>query len=156
MIRERRDEDLDRLRAVLEADSFAGLLAGEDPGEWLEEHDAEVSWVFDMAPVRVTPTKNVVGHVQIYVPTAPWPLGVAAEPAGDLLVIGRLFVRPDTHEHGIGRYLLKESVAHVRTRGKRPVLDPRENAFPPGFYERFGFERVAAGSPGAALMIYTR
>ncbi|MFC5729990.1 MULTISPECIES: GNAT family N-acetyltransferase [Nocardioides] len=161
MIRERRPEDLDRLCAVLAAmDESAPLLAGRDPREWLEESDAELSWVFDMAPVRVTPTKNVVGHVQVYRvderdPLTSYWVDHSRRPAGDLLAVGRLFVRPDTYEHGIGRYLLQESVTYIRSQGKVPVLDLHQNApFPKTFYERRGFEEISTGDPGVAVMIH--
>lgn len=114
MIRERREEDIDLLCAVLDAlKPPASTFAGADFNEWLKEHDAEKSWVFDAAPVTVAPTKNVIGHVQIYKPAEESAtLNLAdyiGEPAGDLLVIGKLFVQPGTHEYGIARYLLKES-----------------------------------------------
>jgi predicted N-acetyltransferase YhbS len=35
----------------------------------------------------------------------------------DLLVIGRLFVKPSKHDYGIARCLLKDSVKYVETRG---------------------------------------
>lgn len=162
MIRERRVEDLDRLCAVLESmDEAAHLLTGKGPREWLEEYDAELSWVFDMAPVRVTPTKNVVGHVQVHGlderdPSMPYWVDHARRPPGDLLAIGKLFVRPDTHQHGIGRFLLKESVRYVQNQGKVPVLDRLRNGpFPVDFYERRGFEEIPTGDPRIAPMIHT-
>jgi ribosomal protein S18 acetylase RimI-like enzyme len=160
MIRERRAEDLERLCAVLESvGQSARFLSGKDAREWLEEYDAELSWVFDMAPVSVTPTKNVVGHVQIYRPdqepsTRSW-AELTHRPTSDLLVIGKLFVRPSTHERGIGRYLLKESVKHVQAQGKVPVLDRHRNGpFAKDFYERLGFEDIVTGTTGASLMIH--
>lgn len=162
MIRERREEDLDRLCAVLKTMNYpSSSLSEEGLKEWLEEHDAELSWVFDMAPVRVAPTKNVVGHVQIYAPTedpsTPYLAEYTKRPVSDLLAIGKLFVKPDTHEYGIGRYLLKESVKYIRFQGKLPVLDPHRNGFPAkGFYEKFGFEEIPSGKPGAAPMIYAK
>lgn len=130
MIRERRDQDLDRLAAVLlEMADGPHVLAGRSPLAWLTEVDAEVSWVFDQAPVSVAPTRNVVGHVQVYRPPAdvPWADEVAAAAdvgREDLLVIGRFFVRPMKHDQGIARYLLKESVRRIAARGSVAVLDP--------------------------------
>lgn len=161
MIRERRQQDLDPLCAVLEAlETSSGLLPGRDPRAWLQEHDAELSWVFDMAPVSVAPTKNVVGHVQIYAPVDDSSTHDVVEhtgvPTSDLLVIGKLFVKPDTYEHGIGRFLVKESVNHIRDRGKVPVLDhPGTGMLTRGFCEKLGFEEVPSGTPGTP-MIYTR
>ncbi len=58
----------------------AGVLAGRQPRSWLQDADAERSWVFDQAPVTVAPTRNVVGHVQIYrPPDVPWVRGIAAQ-----------------------------------------------------------------------------
>lgn len=162
MIRERREEDLDRLCAILKTMRYpSSFLSGENLKEWLEEHDAEQSWVFDMAPVTVAPTKNVVGHVEIYSPTkdssTPYLVEYTKKPACHLLAIGKLFVRPSTHEYGIGRYLLKESINYIQGQGKLPVLDLHGNRFlSKGFCERFGFEEVPAGNPGVAPMIYTK
>ncbi len=110
-----------------------------------------------MAPVRVAPTKNVVGHVQIYRPAEDHLAEYTKRPATELLAIGKLFVRPDTHEYGIGRYLLKESVKYIRGRGKLPVLDLHRNGFlSKEFCEKFGFEEVPSANPGVAPMIYTK
>lgn len=122
---------------------------------------AEQSWVFDMAPVTVAPTKNVVGHAQIYVPTegssTPDLAGYAKKPAGELFAIGKLFVRPNAHEYGIARYLLRESVSYIQGQGKIPILDLHQNWFlSQGFCEKFGFERVPSASSGVAPMIYTK
>lgn len=157
MIRERRSEDLDRLCDVLgELDDHAGALTGRRPRDWLQEVDAERSWVFDQAPVSVAPTRNVVGHVQIYrPPAAPWVLDVAARTyrqVDDRLVIGRLFVKPSRHDYGIARYLLKESVKYVETRGGLPVLDADNLAFVPlSLCATLGFREVRTreGTPAA-------
>lgn len=157
MIRDRRAEDLDRLCDVLgELREHAAVLAGRHPRAWLQEVDAELSWVFDQAPVRVVPTRNVVGHVQVYrPPRAPWVREVAAQThrrADDLLLIGRLFVKPVKHDYGIARYLLKESVKYIEARGLLPVLDPADLAFiPPSLCARLGFTelRTEDGTSGA-------
>jgi GNAT superfamily N-acetyltransferase len=162
LIRERREEDLDRLCAILRTmEHPSAFLSERDPKEWLEEHDAELSWVFDMAPVTVAPTKNVVGHIQIHRPTndssTPYWVTYTKRPASDLLAIGKLFVKPNTHEYGIGRYLLKESINYIQGQGKIPVLDLHGNEFfPTGFYEKFGFEEIPSADPAVAPMIYTK
>ena len=157
MIRERREDDLDRLCDVLRTLSgSAGLSPGQDPRGWLEERDAELSWVFDMAPVRVTPTRNVVGHVQIYRATGNLASDLVSRtgtPAGDMLVVGKLFVRAHTHELGIGRFLLRESIRYVADHGKLAVLNVADNAFlAQGLYERLGFASIPAAGP--ALMVH--
>lgn len=145
MIRERRNEDLDRLCDVLgELDEHARVLGRRPPREWLREVDAERCWVFDQAPVNVAPTRNVVGHVRTHPPPeARWVRDVAAQTCrrvDELLVIGRLFVKPAKHDYGIARYLLKESVKYVETRGSLPVLDPADLAFiPPALCAELGF-----------------
>jgi GNAT superfamily N-acetyltransferase len=162
MIRERREEDLDRLCAILKTMEYPSRFLSEtDLKEWLEEHDAEQSWVFDMAPVRVAPTKNVVAHAQIYRPgkdsSTPYLVEYTRKPASDLLAIGKLFVRPNTYEYGIGRYLLRESVNYIQGQGKLPVLDLHGNwSFSKGFYEKVGFEEIPSGNPDVAPMIYTK
>ena len=159
MIRERRNEDLDRLCDVLdELNDHASVLGERQPRDWLQEVDAERSWVFDQAPVSVAPTRNVVGHVQIYrPPDARWVLDVVGQTyrqAEDLLVIGRLFVKPSRHDYGIARYLLKESVKYVETRGNLPVLDPDDIAFIPlSLCAKLGFRefRTDDGTPSALV-----
>ncbi|MBM7807499.1 ribosomal protein S18 acetylase RimI-like enzyme [Geodermatophilus bullaregiensis] len=159
MIRGRRDEDLDRLCDVLgELDDHAGVLAGRQPRDWLQEVDAERSWVFDQAPVSVAPTRNVVGHVQIYRPLdARWVLDVVAQThrkADDLLVIGRLFVKPSRHDYGIARYLLRQSVKYVETRGGLPVLDPDDLAFVPhSLCAELGFRDFRTGDCIPSVLI---
>ncbi|KIH99101.1 hypothetical protein LP52_09665 [Streptomonospora alba] len=159
MIRERREEDLDRLCAVLESmDRPSGIP--EDLSGWLEEYDAELSWVFDMAPVRVAPTKNVVAHVQVYGPADGPATARMAEctgrPPGELLAIGKHFVKPGTYEWNIGRYLLRESVTYIRSRGRIPVLDLHRDGFlSKEFYEKFGFHEADSGDPGVTPMVYT-
>lgn len=162
MIRERREKDFDRLCAILKTMRYpSSFLSEDDLKAWLKEHDAEQSWVFDMAPVRVAPTKNVVGHVQIYSPTkdssTPYWVEYTKMPASNLLAIGRLFVRPNTHEYGIGRHLLKESISYIEAQDKLPVLNLQGNGFfAKRFYEKFGFEEIPSDNPGVVAMIYTK
>jgi ribosomal protein S18 acetylase RimI-like enzyme len=146
MIRERIDQDLDRLVAVLTSlDAGTDVLAGRSAYDWLTELDADVSWVFDQAPVSVAPTRNVVGHVQVYSPPVgtPWLASVAstAGVAPDrLLVIGRFFVKEMRFGHNIGRYLLTECVKRIRARGSIAVLDPDGLALVPrDLRRRLGF-----------------
>ncbi|WP_029113756.1 GNAT family N-acetyltransferase [Mycobacterium sp. URHB0044] len=162
MIRERRPEDLDRLCAVLQAiEPESPLLSGLDLKGWLEEHDAERSWVFDMAPVSVAPTKNVVGHVQIIRPAKDSPVARSlanthATPDNSLAIV-KLFVKPNGYEYGIGRYLLKESIKYIQGQGKIPVLDVHGNAFlSKEFYAKYGFEEVPSADPAVAPMIFAR
>ena len=156
MIRRRRAEDLDPLCALLKTAHYPA--AHLTPRGWLEEHDAEQSWVFDMAPVSVAPTKNVVGHVQVYAPAEDLLASVRSTHDGrDLLVIGKLFVRPDTYEHGIARFLVRQSVRYVRDRGMHPVLEHRPHGrLSTGFCERLGFQTVASRGSDPALMTYTK
>ncbi len=108
MIRDRRDQDFVCLCEVIgdEVGSFASL----EPQQWLLEIGAEVSWVFDQAPVSAAPTRNVVGHVQIYEPPdVAWACDLAEQMGGQaqpFLVIKRLFVKPSTHDCNIARFLL--------------------------------------------------
>ena len=153
MIRPRREEDVGRLVAVLtDLAPASAVLAGRDPRDWLEEHEGEVTWVYDMAPVRVAPTRNVVAHVQVHRLdprlVTEQVLEEVGRPADELLAIGRLFVRRDTFEHGIGRHLLREATAYVHARGKVAVVAPEGRAFlPEALFRTRGF-RALPGSSG--------
>ena len=161
MIRERRPQDLDRLCAIVAALKFpASSMSGEDPRAWLEMEAAEQSWVYDMAPVHVAPTKNVVGHVQIYRPTAasstPGLAECARRPVSELLAIGRFLVKPQAHDYGIARHLLKESRTYVQRQGKTAVLDLRANSYlTKEFCEKYGFAELPSEDLAVAPMIYT-
>lgn len=148
MIRNRRNEDLDRLVDVLgQLDGHVGVLAGGRPRDWLQDVEAERAWVFDQAPVSAAPTKNVVGHIQIYrMPETNW-AGVVLTRTGrrseELMVIGRLFAKPVKHNYGILRYLLKEAVKWIESSGCLAVLDPDDVAMiPTSLYVRLGFVEV--------------
>ena len=106
MIRDRRPEDLDHL---------VRSAAGELSLAWLEDVDAEASWVFDQAPVSAAPTRRVIGHVQVHRSTAAH--------VGEALVIGRMYVTPGPHRVGVARFLLREALAYVDAAGTSPVVD---------------------------------
>lgn len=158
MIRARLDRDLAPLVAALEELSWPpGASSGEQRRAWLLQPAARRSWVFDSAPVTVTPTGNVVGHVQIAAPGESGESLVASTGAvrADLLVIGRLFVRPLPHAEGIRRFLLTEAVRSVRAEGRIAVLDVAAN---PGLSEnlcqRRGFRHVPSAGSGSTLMVH--
>lgn len=160
MIRERLPEDLDRLCTIVAALELPpDVMQGRHPRAWLEMDTAEQSWVYDMAPVRVAPTRNVVGHVQIYCPTdkssTPGLAEAAQRPADELLAIGRLFVKPQAHDYGIARHLLKESRTYIQRQGKTTVLDLKSNGYlTKQFCEKCGFIELLPAHPAAAPMIY--
>lgn len=160
MIRERRPHDLDRLGDILAAvDRHLHAVSGEDPAAWFESDAVEQAWVYDMAPVHVAPTDNVVGHVQIYRPTGtsctPGLTACAAQPVGDLLAIGRFLVQPQAHDYGIARHLLKQSRMYVQKQGKTAVLDLNANRYlTADFCRRFGFVELPSRGGAIAPMIY--
>lgn len=160
MIRESLPEDLDRLCAIVTALELPpDVMQGTDPRAWLEMDAAEQSWVYDMAPVHVAPTKNVVGHVQIYRPTdkssTPGLAESAQRPASELLAIGRLLVKPQAHAYGIARHLLKESRTYIQRQGKTAVLDLKANGYlTTQLCEKYGFVELPPPSPAVAPMIY--
>lgn len=115
--------------------------------DWLQAVVAERSWVFDQAPVQVSPTRNVIGHVQVYPPPDATEIrDIVAQTgrrADDLLVIGRLYVKPVKHSYGIARYLLKESVKYIKTRERVPVFEPADLALvPPSLCSTLGFTQL--------------
>lgn len=122
---------------------------------WLLDLTAEQSFVYDMAPMTVAPSKNVVGHVQIYKAT-PYQAEQIGKPDSELLVISRIFVKRNTFEFGITRFLLKESIRFSLGQGKTPILDLASDRFlSKKLCTKVGF--VEVGSPGSAsaLMRYT-
>ncbi len=154
MIRDRRDQDLVHLCEVIgELDDEVGSFARLEPQQWLQEMDAEVSWVFDQAPVSAAPTRNVVGHVQIYEPPdVAWARGLAGQTGGQaqhLLVIGKLFVKPSKHAYNIARFLLRESVQYADRQRAAAVLDPGSRArIPSSLPAKLGFTKVPTGKGG--------
>lgn len=152
MIRERIPADLDRLDEVLaELAQRADIPAQHRWRAWLDSVNAECSWVFDQAPVTVVPTRNVVGHVQLRrAPDADWVREAIMHLGSDctaLMLIGRLFVKPSTHDQGIARYLLRESVKHVRALGAAPALDPADPVLiSQTLVVKLGFEPVRTSS----------
>ena len=158
MIRERRDEDLDRLGQILQAMGHpSGDRSAKALRAWLTEHRADQSWVFDQAPITVAPTKNVVGHLEIYRPDPAISsrLGERRRPVDELLAIGKLFVRPQAHEYGIARYLLTEAVRYISGLDKLPVAILEDNAVPSAFFEKYGFEQLPDAGTGTTLMVHT-
>ncbi|MGB3186170.1 MAG: GNAT family N-acetyltransferase [Ornithinimicrobium sp.] len=159
MIRDRRDEDLVRLCEVMgELGNHLGSPASSERRRWLQEIDAEVSWVFDQAPVSAAPTKNVVGHVQIYrPPDLAWAREVAAQLDGQesrLLVIGRLLVKPSKHQHNIARFLLRECVKYVERQGAVGVLDPDSRPLVPSvIFSKVGFVQMTTREGGQLVRI---
>lgn len=155
MIRDRRNEDIGRLVEILTSMSLPPGLRSAERAAWLQGPDPVLSWVFDMAPVSVAPTDNVVAHLQVRRPADAPPAGlseahVGQEPA-EMLVIEKLFVRPGTHTLGIARFLLRESVRVIRGQGKLPVLDHAQSqALPDDFLEGCGFQREA----GAVMSVH--
>lgn len=160
MIRETRPEDVDLLCALVQAQDFPiNCWANKDPRAWLETDAAEQSWVYDMAPMHVAPTKNVVGHVQIYRPdgasSTPELAQSAERPVSELLAIGRLLVTPQKHGGGIARHLLKEARRYIERQGKTAVLDLHANGYlTEGFCRKYGFTKLASDNPAASPMIY--
>ncbi len=161
VIRERRREDLEPLCAILAALKLpTDVMPDKDSRAWLGVDAVGQSWVYDMAPVHVAPTKNVVGHVQIYCPTGasstPGLALCARQPVSELLAIGRLFVKPQAHDYGIARHLLKESRTYIQRQGKTAVLDLNANAYlTKEFCEMYGFVELPSRDLTVSPMIYT-
>lgn len=161
MIRERRDEDLDRLCAVVAGLHLpAGVMSGQDAAAWLATADVEQAWVYDMAPVHVAPTRNVVGHVQIYRPTeasmTPGLAGCAEKPVDELLAIGRFLIAPQPQDYGIARHLLQEARRYIQRQGRTAVLDLQANSYlTRDFCEKYGFSALPSKDPAVLPMIHT-
>lgn len=114
-----------------------------------------------LAGVGNAPTKSVVGHVQIYRPTGssstPDLAHCARQPVSELLAIGRLLVKPQAHDYGIARHLLKQSRTYIQRQGKTAVLDLQANSYlTTEFCEIYGLAELSSEDPAVAPMIYTR
>ncbi|GAA5155927.1 hypothetical protein GCM10023340_42430 [Nocardioides marinquilinus] len=159
MIRDRREEDLDVLvRVLTDLTGGTGVVGGSSALSWLRRPGADVSWVFDQAPVSVTPTRNVVGHVQVRRPDddawAREVAGLVGRDVGDLRVVGRLFVKPVTHHVGIARHLLRQAVDRVESRGLVAAMHPDDRELvPPLLCERFGFTEVPTGGGRPGVLV---
>lgn len=153
-------EDLAPLCAILaRLGPPEAVISGRDPREWLEKDVAEQVRVYDMAPVHVAPTKNVVGHLQIYSPTGASPTPslpeCADQPASELLAVGKLFVKPQAHDYGVARHLLKEARRYIQAQGKTPVLDLHANVYlTAAFCGKYGFAGLRSENPTVTPMIY--
>ncbi|MDQ2849826.1 MAG: GNAT family N-acetyltransferase [Actinomycetota bacterium] len=160
MIRERRPQDLDRLCEIAAAlDVRPSSMSGKKPRAWLEMDAVELAWVYDMAPVHVAPTQNVVGHVQIYRPTeassTPCLAACAQQPADELLAIGGFLVKPQAHDYGIARHLLQQARMYIQKRGKTAVLDLNANSYlTAAFCKKYGFVEIPSTDHVIAPMIY--
>lgn len=139
MIRDRLPRDLGPLVDVLR------LLEHPGPGwsdarrrSWLTAGPPDVAWVFDQAPVSVTPTDNVAGQVRLRRPAR-------TSSGDDPWLLDQLVVRPGDHEVGIARFLLREAVRHVTDRDGRLVVDVDScrlsSTDPMSLLERRGFIR---------------
>lgn len=73
-----------------------------------------------------------------------------------MLAIGKLFVKPQTHDDGIARHLLNESRKYIQDQGRTAVLDLHANGYlTTVFCEKYGFAAVPSQDPAVAPMIYT-
>jgi len=164
MIRDRLPRDLGPLVAIL------GRLDHPEPGwtdarrrAWLTAETADVTWVFDQAPVSVTPTDNLAGQVRLR-RLAGTSYGRAVtdrltlDDGDDPWLLDQLVLRPGEHELGIARFLLREAVRHVTDRGGRAVVDLDSCRLPsvdvPALLTRRGFV-PACGPGGGSLWILT-
>ena len=144
-VRQRTDHDLDACVAALAAvHRHSGYPVNwpAHPARWLTPSSMEAAWVAEL-------DGRVVGHVELSRPdggdVAP---GLWSARAGggveDTAVVGRLFVSPTAHGHGLGAALMARAVAEARARGLHPVLDVVvSNTAATALYERLGWELLA-------------
>ncbi len=139
-IRRRRPDDIAacvRLAAL----SSAGAVRYPPWRAWLTAEEVVEAWVVDRQG-------ELLGHVALSevgtdaCSAMRW-REVTGRPAGDLVVISRLFVRRRVRGEGLGTALLEMAVAGARARGRLPVVEaigaaPEELAL----YERQGWRPV--------------
>ncbi|MFJ6696538.1 GNAT family N-acetyltransferase [Streptomyces sp. NPDC091272] len=151
-VRTRRDADLEAcVRALRTVHGTSGYPRNwpADPPGWLCQGGELGAWVAE------APDGDIVGHVALTAPAAGdvapglWRAeqgacaqGVRARGAA---VVGRLFVAPRGHGHGIGRALLTQVVSCTDRLGLWPVLDVVAVDPAVAFYERIGWRRLGTG-----------
>lgn len=158
MIRERLEQDIERLVEVMVAMDYPSAgMSRTELTRWLVDGEALISWVFDMAPVSVAPTKKVIAHARL---RAPGPDVVAAmqrrEPRhDDLVLIDKIFVQRGSFEDGITRFLFRESLRFARDRGATALIDLAANPFlSKEFCIRCGFEPIDSSDPAVVPMLH--
>lgn len=141
-VRPRTPGDLDSCAEVLAAvhkQSGYPINWPARPAAWLSPHSLLAAWVAEL-------DGRPVGHVVLCRPdegdVAPGLWG-AREGTGPeaTAVIGRLYVSPDAHGHGLGAALMERAVTEARALGLHPVLDVvSSNTAAAALYERLGWE----------------
>src|SRR5436309_2740066 len=147
MIRPRRDDDLERLVAVLgvvkRSDGYPANWP-DDPVRWLAGHHTIAAWVCEEHD-------ELVGHLALTHPDPDrnWPqwregLGL---PAQRLAVIRRLFVAPHRRRGGIASHLTTAAKREAATRGLHLVLDvSNSNGGAIAFWKAHGWRQVGRAS----------
>lgn len=160
MIRERLEQDIDRLVEVMSAMDYpsAGLSRAEST-RWLTGTEALASWVFDMAPVSVAPTRKVIAHAQLRQAGPEIAAAEVDQHSGhrleDLVIIDKLFVQRGTFEEGITRFLLRESVRFAHHRGGTTLIDLAANPFlSREFCGTCGFVPIESTDPAILPMLH--
>lgn len=143
VVRPRTDADLPALVALLrrvhEASGYPGHWP-EPPDPWIARPHTLAAWV------AAGETGELVGHVALHDAgedrSAPLMAELAGLDVGEVDVVARLFVAPESQGGGVGRALLEVAAQAARARGRVPVLDVlADSAGALAFYHSCGWRR---------------
>jgi GNAT superfamily N-acetyltransferase len=114
----------------------------------LDEVETFLTPDFEVATWVADRDGEVVGHVALHAPATSRTVSMAASVLGEqesYVLVSRLFVAPPERGQGIARALLGTAVEHVRSEGRRAVLDVGQD-FPAAasLYESEGWLRLGA------------
>jgi ribosomal protein S18 acetylase RimI-like enzyme len=146
MVRARRDEDLERLVAVLEvvheSDGYPANWP-KDPVRWLGGGRTIAAWVYE-------DQGEILGHLALTPPDPErnWPEWQEEQrPAERLAVMRRLFVARDRRRRGIARQLMRVAAGEASARQLYPVLDVSDdNHAAIAFWLAHGWREVGQAS----------
>jgi ribosomal protein S18 acetylase RimI-like enzyme len=143
VIRPRRRSDSPALEAIArlthEYDGYPKYLP-DDLVSFIVDEDALAAWVAEV-------DGEVAGQVALHPRSVPEIMDLLFSATGlkdgDVAVIARLLVSPNTRGRGIGRALLDRATAEATTLGRRAVLDVvDQHRAAITLYERSGWVRV--------------
>ena len=144
VIRPRRDADIPALARVLaEVHSLDGypVEGVADAEAWLVSSQMLAAWAAVLG-------RGLVGQVMLMGPSAgddAANIWMGRHGAGDVAVVGRLFVAPRARGRHAGRKLMEAAASHAEELGRRAVLDVMDkDTAAIRLYERLGWRPIGS------------